>query len=272
MPEGPEVKRQADRVGRALEDQIALEVFFGLSKLADAGPSLSGVRVTGVQSRSKALLVHFEDGRSVYTHGQLYGRWKVVGADTHPRSNRQLRFMVRTERKKALLYSASEIEILDTDALDAHPYLSKLGPEALDTAVSEDALLERLESDRFHRRQLAALLLDQSFVAGLGNYLRSEILYFAGVLPEHRPADVSTAARRRLAHEVLEVTRRAYAMDGITMEEGDTTALKADGVPKRGRRHMVFGREGAPCRRCRTPVEKRRTGGRNIFVCSSCQT
>lgn len=269
MPEGPEVRRQADRVGKAVGGQVALKVFFGKAELQPYGPKLSGRRVAAVEARGKALLTHFENGLSVYSHNQLYGRWYVVRAGRAPKTNRQLRFAIEGETHHALLYSASEIEVLPTEEVARHPFIRRLGPDALDLAIEPDRVEAQLE--RFSRRQLGALLLDQGFVAGLGNYLRSEILFFAGLLPERRASQLTGRQRARLAEEVLAVTRRAYRTGGVTVEDDLALQLKQDGLTKRRRRHHVFGRSGEVCRRCSTPIERREVAGRRIYVCPGCQ-
>ena len=271
MPEGPEVRRHADRVRRAVGGKTTDVVRFGLDRLAAFGPELSGQRVDGVESRGKALIVHFEGGRSVYTHNQLYGRWYVVGAGKTPSTRRQLRFGVETADKRALLYSASDIEVLDRLEMDRHPFLARLGPDALDPEVTADRIEARLDDRAFRGRQLGAVLLDQGFVAGLGNYLRSEILFFAGVAPERRARELTPDRRRRLAEQVLEVTRRAYRTGGITVEDELDRALKGEGLTRRARRHHVFARAGRPCRRCGAAIGKQSSAGRRAYVCPRCQ-
>ena len=169
MPEGPEIRRAADRVAGAIEGRIADEVFFAFDRLKPFENELAGRRVTEVTTRGKGMLTRFDSGLSVYTHNQLYGRWYVMRRDRLPKTNRQLRFAVRAGERRALLFSASEIEVLDVEAERAHSYLSRLGPDVLSQAPAVDELVARLEEPRFRGRQLAALLLDQSFVAGLGN-------------------------------------------------------------------------------------------------------
>ena len=112
MPEGPEILRAADQVARAIAGRVATHVEFGLPKLVRHGPALSGRRVEAVEARGKALLLHFAGGTSVYTHNQLYGRWYVVKPERMPRTNRELRLAIHARDAWALLYSASEIEVL----------------------------------------------------------------------------------------------------------------------------------------------------------------
>ena len=271
MPEGPEIRRAADRLARAIEGRIAERVRFALPRLRRFGPQLTGRRVTRVTSRGKALLTHFEGGRVVYSHNQLYGRWYVVPAGKPPSTSRSLRLAIETEDRWALLYSASDIELLDEDRLEEHRFLARLGPDLLDRGTTPARIARRMEGRAFRGRSLGALLLDQGFLGGVGNYLRSEILFFAGVLPERRPRDLGDAEVKALARAAREVTRRAYRTGGITELAQLAEDAKRRGEPRRLHRHAVFGRAGEACRRCGSAIEKDVVAGRRLYVCPGCQ-
>lgn len=272
MPEGPEVRRQADRIGRALSGRVAVSVYFAFPRLRDAARDLTGCRIETVRSRGKALLLTFEGDRVVFTHNQLYGRWLVRRSPVRPSSRRSLRFAVVTGSSSAWLYSASTIEVLAGSELAAHPFLSRLGPDALDPETTARMIRARLRDSSFRRRALGPLLLDQGFVAGLGNYLRSEILFRARVDPQARPRDLDAAQIRRLADAILAVPRRAYETAGITNDPRAVARARAAGLPRRRYRHLVFGREGQPCPRCDDRIEKLEIAGRRLYRCPSCQS
>lgn len=271
MPEGPEIRRAADRLEQAVAGQVAERVRFGLPHLVARGEELSGLRVLSVRPRGKALLTRFEGGRVLYTHNQLYGRWTTCAPGKVPATGRSLRVAIETPRRWALLYSASEIEVLEEDELDLHPFLARLGPDLLEPDTTPRLLRRRLVERRFRGRALAALLLDQSFVAGTGNYLRSEVLHFAGLRPEQRPRDLDDEQLARLARELRAVTRRSYRTGGITELAAVAREARAAGQPRRQYRHAVFGRAGRPCRRCGTTIERMLVGGRRLYLCSTCQ-
>ncbi|MEM7676405.1 MAG: DNA-formamidopyrimidine glycosylase family protein, partial [Myxococcota bacterium] len=162
MPEGPEIHRAADRVHAALSGRPAQAVFFGLPHLESLGEGLTGQQVVSVTAHGKAMLTEFEDGRCVFSHNQLYGRWYVVKAGSRPSTRRSLRFMVENEDKAALLYSASTLEVLTPDDIPLHPFLAKLGPDPLHAGVTPGRIEKQLKSSTFRGRSLGALLLDQS--------------------------------------------------------------------------------------------------------------
>lgn len=271
MPEGPEIRRAADRIERAVAGRIARNVHFAFPRLRPFQARLSGKRVASLETRGKAILIHFENELSIYAHSQLYGRWYVKRAGEWPRTKRSLRLAIHNDESSALLYSASEIDVLPSGRVQDHPYLSKLGPDALDPALTLAALAKRVAEPRFARRQLQALLLDQAFVAGIGNYLRSEILFVAGIHPTRRPGELEAGERRALARAIRSVTRRAYRTGGITNDPKRAKRLAAEGLRRSQYRHHVFTRGGRPCWTCGSIVRREVLGGRKLFLCPGCQ-
>jgi endonuclease-8 len=112
-----------------------------------------------VEPLGKALLIRFEDGPTMYSHNQLYGRWFIRERGVLPSTRRQLRAAIHTPRASALLYSASQIEVLDDEGIAAHPYLSKLGLDLLSDGATPSRVRERMLEPRFRRRMLGGLLL-----------------------------------------------------------------------------------------------------------------
>ncbi len=272
MPEGPEIRRAADLVASALKGHTAVTVEFGLERLAHHGERLSGRRIDAVEARGKALLLHFSGGESVYTHNQLYGRWRVGAAGARPASSRSLRLAIDTRTTSALLYSASDIEVSTPAALAEHPYIARLGVELLAPETELEEVFTQVSAPRHAGRSLGALLLDQGFLAGLGNYLRSEILFVARLTPALRPRDLSDAERAALANAALELTRQSYRTGGITNDLTRAAALKRRRLSFGRYRHHVFDREGEPCWVCATPVRRIVAAGRNLFLCPRCQS
>jgi endonuclease-8 len=232
---------------------------------------LQGVEILAVESRGKAMLIRFASGVNIYSHNQLYGRWFVKPRGGLPRTTRQLRLAVHTKKHSALLYSASEIAVLHNDELSKHPFLARLGPDVLSDRVQPSDIEVRLADPRFRRRSLGALLLDQGFVSGLGNYLRCEILFVAGLDPSMRPVDLAGRLRSERANAITEIARRAYRLAGVTNDPLDVRRLKGEGSPRGEYRHFVFGRGGKRCRRCGETIEKSVHSGRRFYACPSCQ-
>ncbi len=271
VPEGPEIRRAADRISAVLTGRQLHEVWFGLPQLARFSDELTGSRVNDVETRGKALLIRFDRGLTLFAHNQLYGVWYLRKRGQLPKTRRSLRVALHTETDSALLYSASEIAVLTPAEERVHPYLARLGPDVLDSTVTWRDVSRRLNQPAFRNRALSHLYLDQGFLAGIGNYLRSEILFAARLDPARKPRDLPVKMRNELARQTLLIARRAYETGGITNPQERVSALKSQGVTRRGYRFAVFGRAGAPCPVCGASIERSAAGARRIYHCLVCQ-
>lgn len=271
MPEGPEIRKAADRIEAAIVDRPAEAVFFAFDHLKPYEAKLAGCTVEAVDTYGKAMVIRFDNGLCVYSHNQLYGKWMVRKAHSYPKTNRQLRFAVHNRQKSALLYSASEIQVIHAEAIGDHPFIRNLGPDVMHQTVTASQVRDQATSDRFRRRGFKSLLLEQAFLAGVGNYLRSEILFVARIHPSLRPIDCTDEQLDRFSAAALAVPRQSYAHSGITADLDLAAQLKADGEPRRLYRHWVFNRGGEPCRVCGSEIVKSTTGGRRYYFCPHCQ-
>ena len=271
MPEGPEIKRAADDVAGAIANQPITEIFFAFEPLKSYEQKLATAVIYAVQTYGKAILIRFDNELNIYSHNQLYGKWIVRAAYSYPETNRQLRLAIHTANKSALLYSASDIDVLNDEQIDVHPFLSRLGPDVLAPSTTVEQIRQRLENQRFTKRQFTSLLLDQNFLSGLGNYLRSEILFVARIHPTLRPIDCSSAQLNTLAQAILEVPYQSYITGGITNDIQVANQLKAQGEKRSSYRHWIFNRADKPCFVCGTTIVKAVSGGRRYYFCPTCQ-
>ncbi|EKK7715781.1 endonuclease VIII [Cronobacter dublinensis] len=262
MPEGPEIRRAADKLEAAVAGKPLTHVWFAFPELKAFEAALTGARVERFETRGKALLTHFSNGLTLYSHNQLYGVWRVVKAGETPQTTRSLRVRLDTPDAAVLLYSASEIEMLDADGVAAHAFLQRVGPDVLDLSLTVEQVKERLLSPRFHRRQFSGLLLDQAFLAGLGNYLRVEILWQAQLAPRHKASALDDAQLDALARACLDIPRLSYQTRGQADENKHHGALF---------RFEVFHRAGKKCRRCGGIIEKTTLSSRPFYWCPGCQ-
>jgi endonuclease-8 len=265
------VRREADGVGAAIQGRKTKSVFLGLERLKRYERELTGRKVTSVRACGKAMLIGFGNGLTLYSHNQLYGKWIVCGNERIPVSTRKLRVAIEANRQCALLYSASDIAVLSSEEIHRHPYLSTLGPDILNGRVSVKQIRSRLASPEYRGRSLAALFLDKSFLAGVGNYLRSEILFAAGVHPARRPQDLSAAKLSALANETRRTMLRAYRSRGITNDPDLVRELKSAGWSRDEYRFAVFERAGEHCFECGDIIVRQNRSGRRCYFCPACQ-
>ncbi len=268
MPEGPEIFLAARAVHAAVAQQPS-HLTLHYDKLVSKQRSLRGVPITRVHARSKAMLTEFANGVVLYSHNQLYGEWVVHSLD-EPLLAKQVRLVVRTARHQVVLYSATDFAWLRAGREHEHPYIAKLGPEVLDAQVSAAQIAQRLA--QFPRRVIADALLDQHVLAGLGNYLRADILLVARVHPLRTIAALSAAELLRIAKACKTLTQRSVQRAGVVRPWAAYQASRRAGLGYEAARFYAFDREGAPCWGCGTPIVRTTQGGRGLFYCAVCQT
>jgi endonuclease VIII len=271
MPEGPEIRRATDAIAKVLQGKIVRKLEFGQPHLMPWQKRFTNALVLGVEPRGKAVLTCFGNEKTIYSHNQLYGEWAIFKNGAEPATHKQRRIVLDTDEHRIVLYSASDIEVLDSAQVLKHPYIAKLGIELLDPSVTLADVVACLNEPRWQKKLLAQILLDQAFLAGVGNYLRSEILYVAKLHPRVRLVDLSITQRMCLAKAAIAVTRQAYRSGGITNRLASARALKAAGVPFSVYRHFVFDREGQLCWACQATVVREEVAGRQLHWCPSCQ-
>ncbi len=267
MPEGPEIFLAARAVHDAVAQQpCTLELSY--PPLAAKARSLRGVKVARVHARSKAMLTEFANGVVLYSHNQLYGEW-VVHATGEPLLKKQVRLIITTARHQAVLYSATDFAWLQAGQEHAHSYIAKLGPEVLSADVSAAHIASRLA--QFPRRVIADALLDQHVLAGLGNYLRADILLVARINPLLKISALSPAELMRIAKASKTLTQRSIKQAGVVRPWAHYLAARKAGADYEAARFYAFDREGAPCWQCSTPIARITQGGRGLFFCPACQ-
>ena len=272
MPEGPEILNAANQLRSVLVGATLSDVYFGLARLKPFEARLRGASVKDIETRGKAMLTRLDNGLTLYTHNELHGRWYVGQRDQQPRTRRKLMAALYTQDHCALLFSATKINVLDDNGVRTHPFLNKLGPDVLAPGLTWRDIVERLTLAQFRSLTLARLYLDQRFIAGIGNYLRSEILFYSGLHYDTRPIHLSASKLELLARQTLAVTKRAYHTGGITNGRAQIAARRADGeTRRRNLRHAVFDRAARPCERCGNTIQRVDIDFRRLYFCPGCQ-
>lgn len=275
MPELPEVEttRRALRpslVGRRVVEVRGLDYGPLVAPLGPAAfrAALTGRRIAEVGRRGKHLLLELE-GREVLTiHLRMSGRLGLrpaqepIGRHTHAvldlDNGISLHFHDPRKFGRMRLLSPQEYAALDR----------RLGPEPLQPEWDALALARQLQ--RRPRARLKALLLDQRFLAGLGNIYADEALFRAGLRPTRPAGSLSPEEAARLHRAILAVLEDAIAAQGTTLADGafrfgrDEAGTFAD-------RLQVYGRTGQPCPRCGHPIARQTVAGRSSHYCPICQ-
>ena len=270
MPEGPEIRREADQIQDALGNSQISEAFFKFDHLKPAEKILKGSKLLFVQTVGKGFILHFDCGYSIYGHNQLYGKWMF--APSIPESGRELRLMLKSQGKYALLYSASEIMFLPTEDVLEIPFVkNNSGLDILNTRPSDEDTLKYISQKKFQTKSLVALLLDQKFILGMGNYLRSEVLFLSRIHPDAKIAELGPRKLKALATCINSVMIQAYEHKGVTNDLERAEKMKNRKFFFEDYRFWVFNRENAPCYNCKTSIKRIEKNSRRLYFCPKCQ-
>jgi formamidopyrimidine-DNA glycosylase len=265
MPELPEVEtivRQLRQpvMGRLFTDVRVLwdrTVATGVDELRQRLP---GQRVESINRRGKYLVFHLSAKEFLLIHLKMTGDLQVcdAGEVLHPHDRvvfsfddgYELRF--RDMRKFGRIYLTGDLSDV----------VGRLGPEPLDSQFTGDDFLA-LFAKRSGR--VKSLLLNQNFLAGLGNIYADESLFLAGIHPERRVNSLSDDEKRALYRAIRDVLAAAINHKGSSLPD---EAYRGGGYQQQ---FLVYGREGASCSRCGASIERIRLNQRSAHFCPECQ-
>ncbi|MDJ0983950.1 MAG: bifunctional DNA-formamidopyrimidine glycosylase/DNA-(apurinic or apyrimidinic site) lyase [Desulfobacterales bacterium] len=228
---------------------------------------IKGRTIAAIKRRGKFIVFGFQNGGHLLMHLRMSGRLHLVTPD-QPRKKhehvlldlsggQQLRF--HDTRKFGRLYLTA----------DAAQILNRLGPEPLSRGFTQTQLAAGLKP---RKRLLKPLLLDQSFIAGLGNIYVDEALWESKVHPCRRAASLSATEIRALYRAIPRVLKRGLKNLGTSLGTGETNFYSVARHQGRNRDQLnVFRRTGQPCPRCRTEIERIIVGQRSTHICPLCQ-
>ena len=271
MPEGPEIRRASDRLSKVLVGKEIIESNIYYELLQDKARIVKNKNIKEIATRGKAMLIRFDNDWTMYSHNQLYGRWTVNLNTTKIQSKRALRVFFKTTTHTVRLWSATDIDLLPTSEEIEHTFLRKIGPDVLNESCNIELIKERLISKKFYKKKASTLMLDQTVFAGLGNYLRSEILFDAKIHPDDRPFDLDEARINQWAESIKSITYLAYKTGGFTVSKSIADTNKANGERRKSYRHAVFMRHKYECINCKSRIERKWYGKRKLDYCPKCQ-
>ena len=257
MPELPEVqaalKALMRRVtGRTIARVRALHPSMRRRLTPARMRALVGARIVRVERRGKHQLMHLADGRLLHAHFRMNGDWAFGEiTDEDPRFARAV--FEFTDGTRLVFVDSRALGTIELHAAGAHPELG-LGPDASDRAWTARQLGESLA---VRRGPIKTALLDQGLVAGLGNIYAAESLWRGRIDPRAAGRSLSVVQVKALRSAIAAVLRRAT---GSRYTDDSTVDLD------------VYDREGLPCRRCKTPIERIVQAGRSTYFCPVCQS
>jgi len=232
---------------------------------------LGGRKIVAVQRRGKYLVIKLDGTDALVVHLGMSGQ--LLRAKTAREKAPKHTHVVITFTQGGLLRfvdprTFGEMFVTAYDDIDQQvEELAHLGIDPLETALSWD-LFGRMLAER--KTKLKPLLMDQKFIAGIGNVYSDEILFEAGLKWERQSDSLSQQEVRRLYRAISETLQGAVKYRGSSLaDEGYVDLFGKPGEYQE--HHQVYGREGQACVRCRRPIQRARYSNRSTFYCDACQ-
>lgn len=273
MPELPEV----ETVARLLRPGLAGRLVTGVrvrwartvgGRAAAFERAVVGARVEAVTRRAKYLLLPLARpdaaAGALLGHLRMTGRLFLAAQDAPAGPHERVRLLLDDGR--ALVFDDVRKFGRLVHTADPAARLAALGPEPLEPGFTGAWLHEAL---RARRRRLKPLLLDQTFVAGLGNIYVDESLHAAGLHPLAPSRSVRPLQAEALCAAIRDILSRAVAREGSSFDgfyrtpEGKPGGFQDE--------FQVYDRAGEPCRRCGTAIRRLVVGQRGTHLCPRCQ-
>ena len=265
MPELPEVETIKRELERAVLGKKIIEVKINNPKVIKQPKSkifsknLENATIKNILRKGKLLILELSSGQSLTIH------LKMTGQLIYPGNTRQSRVSFRLSDNRWLDFNdrrlLGELRLLDDWA--SLRFIKELGPEPFDLTV--DKFKEMLASKK---TKIKPLLMDQTFISGVGNLYAAEVLFRAKIHPERPASSLSDKERERLFKQINAVLTEAIRYKGSSVDQYvQLSGELGDYI----RYHKVYGRGGKPCSVCKTPIKRISLAGRGTYFCPKCQ-
>lgn len=269
MAELPELSILQQQMNEALAGRTITEVELLQEKclnvpVDEAVSRLTGRRVSAVSRRGKWLLVHLDEGLYLLLNlGMGADLWHYA-----PGAERPAKYQVRVGLDDGSGFTCrfwwfGYVRLLTAAELPSFKETAKLGPSPLEVSEDEFAAIAR----RTPRSTVKSLIMDQEKLSGIGNAYAHDVLWEAQLHPQRKLGSLSDVELAQYHRAVAAVMERAIALGGL-----ETDFFRGQGnIQDVGRLFLIGYKEGKPCPRCGTAIEKIKTGATAGFICPSCQ-
>ncbi len=273
MPELPEVETIARELAPHLHERTITDVaVFWEGTIDRPAPEsfkklLIGARINAIDRRGKFLRFALNSGHTLLVHLRMTGKFVVCAAPEGPCDDPHTRLQFQLDDGMWLLFvdmrKFGRFYLIEDPAV----LLDKLGPEPLSPDFTANAFAARLEG---HRGEIKRLLLDQRFIAGLGNIYASEALWRAGIHPQRSACTLTHEEAGCLYDAIVATLEESIGNGGTSL--GDRQYVYPNGTLGQQQEQLaVYDREGDSCPRCGYPVTRIIQSQRSTYFCPVCQ-
>jgi len=227
---------------------------------------LTGRRFIDIRRRGKNLLIDLSGDNTLWVHLKMTGQFYHM-PDNIPVGKHNLMVFYLAGDNRTLRFNDprrfGRVRLFPTEEVIRQPGLANLGPESLGIPASEFIALFKSA-----HRMIKPALLDQTFLAGLGNIYADESLYAARIHPRKMTDGITTRKLNNLHDTIQKILKKAIRLMGTSVN----TFAGINGQTGTFQNYLlVYGREGEPCRRCGAKIRREKIGSRSAHYCPRCQ-
>jgi formamidopyrimidine-DNA glycosylase len=273
LPELPEVETisrdlRGKIVGHTMErGEVFWEREIGYPAVSEFLEFICNRRIENTGRRAKYVVIHLADNATLLIHLKMTGQLLYVPESTPP--NPYTRVLFHLDRGMQLRFvdirKFGRVYLVEADHLQEFPRIAELGPEPLEEAFTLAAFKALV---RRRKGRIKPLLMNQGFLAGMGNIYVDEALFRSGLHPLRSTATLRPKDSAKLRDEIVAVLEESIANRGSSIDD------YRDPAGQKGYHHVylrVYGRAGEPCLVCGTIINKIVVGGRGTHFCPRCQ-
>ncbi len=274
MPELPEVETVRKTLSGLIVGKQITAIGTDWEKIMNGGldffrETLIGERFIQVDRRGKYLLLRLSGDKTIVSHLRMEGKYALMSDHDEPHARFTHVWFTFSDGSELRYFDSRKfgrMTIVPTGTeMTAISGLATIGPEPTPETFLVPEFAVKLAR---HKKAIKSVILDQATVAGVGNIYADETLWMSRIHPE-RPANSLTADEvQRLHDNIILELNEAIRLGGTTVHSYVDALGKMGGFQNK---LNVYGRNGEPCVRCGTIIEKIKVGGRGTHFCPNCQ-
>ncbi|WP_170292023.1 bifunctional DNA-formamidopyrimidine glycosylase/DNA-(apurinic or apyrimidinic site) lyase [Heliobacterium mobile] len=271
MPELPEIETvrlhlEKHVVGKLIQDVVVNRPKTLNVSIEEFTEALNQQSFLKAQRRGKVIRLRLPDDRSLLFHFMIDGYLRFfLPAEPIPDGANVMILFASGERLAFYRMHLGFIHLFSDETVMSHPDYTELGPEPLERQFSSAHFQQMLKG---RRGMLKPLLMDQKFIAGIGNVYSNEILFCSRILPVRKSSTLHESEIERLYQCIRSTLQTALQQGGVSEYPFMTGDKYTGGYTNQ---LQVYERTGQPCFSCGRAIETAKVGGRNAFFCSNCQ-
>ncbi|PKK83681.1 MAG: DNA-formamidopyrimidine glycosylase [candidate division Zixibacteria bacterium HGW-Zixibacteria-1] len=271
MPELPEVETVVRGLQQTILNKTIDSVFINSPKIDSDNPRgwldiLRNKTFINIHRRGKNILIDLSDNYTLWVHLKMTGHLYYMSDKTEIDKHDLLIFKLKDNRHHLRFNDYrrfGRVRLFKTDQVMSQKGLIELGPEPLE--ISRDDFIQLFKSTR---RMIKPAVLDQTFIAGLGNIYADETLYLGRIHPRRLTDSIADTKLTELHGHTVKILKKAINLMGTSVD----TYAGVNGQPGGFQKYLnVYGREGEPCKRCGASIRREKIGSRSAHFCPRCQ-